>query len=59
MRLLWSCIVDVMLGLLAAGVIAPATLLLPERWRGPAALWLVAFGAIASVAYVRHGRARR
>ena len=49
-----SALLDVLIGLLVAGVLAPATLALPERLQGPGALWTVAALCVGGVFLVRY-----
>jgi hypothetical protein len=56
-----SSLVDVLIGLLVAGVLAPAVLALPERFQGSVTLWTVAalcVGGVLLIRYVLEGRNR-
>jgi uncharacterized membrane protein YeaQ/YmgE (transglycosylase-associated protein family) len=48
-----SWLIDVLIGLIVAGVLAPATMALPERWQGAGTLWTLTLVCVAG-ALVAH-----
>ncbi len=55
----WKWGADVVMGVLLAGLVAPATLALPAPWRGPWMLWTVLALSVGAVTGARLLCARR
>ncbi len=49
-----SWLVDVLIGLVVAGVVAPATMALPEKWQGAGTLWTLIALCVGGVFLIRY-----